>query len=299
MKIFLKYILILAAFSAIGVACRDEDAVRFPELQQGVNARVAVHPENVVLNFLDIDNANLVFDIYSINKNISEVTYSVTFSDAEFPDQEFPTVEIKKVPGSAFSGGKASNITISAIELAEAIGLPGGASYLSGGDNFTFFTSVKLSDGRVMDASNSAPSISEGNNPSFTTTFKLYVSCPFKIAEAIGTYSIKTDPGEWATSSGHQIEVVEGANPNQVILKDALGYPQKFDMVIDVSEAGLATVEKQKIFDYNFWVPNSYGVGSGAGEGFFFSCSGLITLNLTLTVDAGSFGGYPFEFQKN
>jgi hypothetical protein len=301
MKILLRYTLILAASVFLTIACRDEDAVRFPELQSGINARLVVHPDKLVLNFLEIDNAAVVFDIYSQNKDIDEITYTVTFTDAGVPTQKFPTVEIKKVPGSAFVNGKASDITITATELATAFNLPGGAAYLSGGDNFTFFTSAKLKDGRVFTAANSATSISTGTNSSFTTTFKLFVSCPFVTDDAVGTYTLVTDPGEWATEADHQVEIIAGPGANQVTLKDALGYPQAFDMIVDVDPAtGVATVAKQKTFDFDFWDPASgYGIGSTAGGGFFFSCSGFLTVDLTWTVSAGSFGNYKLEYQKN
>lgn len=300
MKNILKYICVLTLSLLVTVSCRDEDKVRFPDFETGVNARVSVHPENLVLNFLDIANASLVFDIHSVNNDIDEITYTGTYTDASFPTQKFPTVEILKVPGSSFVNGVAANLELTAQELAEAFNLPGGADYLGGGDNFTFFASVKLKDGRIFDASNSAPSIAEGTNPSFTTQFKLYVSCPFSVDEAIGTYTIVTDPGEWATEVDHQVEIVAGPEPNQVILKDALGYPQKFDMVVDVDPVtGVATTTKQKTYDYDYWVPNSYGIGSTEGTGFFFSCSGFVTLDLKFTVAAGSWGIFKIEAAKN
>ncbi|MBL0745201.1 hypothetical protein [Chryseolinea lacunae] len=301
MKIFLKYSLLVATTLIFTVSCRDEDKIRMPEIQDGVNARVVVHSDKSVLNFLDITNASMVFDIYSQNSDIKEITYSATFTDATFPTQKFPTVVIKKVAGSAFANGKASDLQVTATELAAAFDLPGGATYLSGGDNFTFFSSVELNDGRIINAANSAPNITTGTNASFTSTFKLFVSCPFVVDEAVGTYTVVTDAGEWATAPGHEAEIVAGPGANQITVKNALGYPQEFDMIVDINPGtGAATVAKQVTWDADFWFPaDGYGLGSTAGSGFFFSCSGFLTLDLGFTVAAGSFGTFKVEWQKN
>lgn len=301
MKKILKYSSIIASLFILTISCRDEEAVRFPDLQSGVNARVVVHSDKLVMNLLDINNASTAFDIYSQNSDIKEITYRATFTDADFPTQKFPTVEVKKVPGSAFESGKVSNVTLTASELATALNLPGGAAYLSGGDFFTFFTSVELTDGRVFNSSNSAPSINSGTNPSFTTTWKLYVSCPFSVAEAVGSYTLVADPWGLATVADHQVEIVAGTKENQVIIKDAFGYAQKMDMIVNVDPVtGVATVDKQVTWDYDFWDPGpGYGLGSTEGSGFFFSCSGTLNLNLKPSVSAGSWSAQKIGYQKN
>jgi hypothetical protein len=300
MKLFLKYTFLVAFGLFAAAACRDDDKVRFPDLQSGVNARVVVNPNTVVFNFLDIDNANLKFDVYSENKDIKEITYTATYVDATFPNQKYPTVVVKKIPGSAIQNGKISDVTLTANELSDAFDLPGSGKYLGGGDSFTFFASVELNDGRVFNASNSAPNIATGAAASFTTTFKLFVSCPFSADEAAGTYKVTADPGEWAkgapaASAYPNFEVVAGPKANQVTLKNLLNFDEKYDVVVDVDPAtGVATVAKQTAWSGTYWGFND-AKGYIAGSGFFFSCSGFMTVNLAWSTDTQSGGNWKIE----
>lgn len=295
-KNIFKYIILIAFMFVATVSCRDEDAVRLPDLQQGVNARVILDENSTILNLLDLPNAQLLFDVYSKNNNIQEIVYTATYVDASFPDQEFAPVDVITVPGSAFANGKATGLKMTAAQLAEAFELPGGLSYLDGGDHFHFTATVALTDGRTFDASNSAPSITEGTNAAFTAKWDLYVACPFKIDEAIGTYKITiglTDAS--ATGFNGIVEVVKGDNDSQVILKNLFGYPEKWDVVVDVDQAtGIATIDSQEAWDSGA----TYGIGSVNADGFFFSCTGTLNLNAEYTVDAGSFGVYPLQLMK-
>jgi len=177
MKNILRYnfilALILAAFS-----CRDEELVRFPDVATGVNARLVLYPERSFIDFSNLSAASIAFDVYSINTDIEEIVYTATYVDASSPDVTFPPVEAIKVPASAFVNGKATDVSISATELATLLGLPGGTDYFEGGDVVTFTASAKLTDGRVFDGNNAAPSITGGAAASFTTLFTVFVGCP-------------------------------------------------------------------------------------------------------------------------
>jgi hypothetical protein len=297
MKIFFKYTLALALTLLIAASCRDEDAVRFPELQSGVNARVVIDANNSFFSLGDISSAFIGVEIYSKNTDIVKIDYIGTFTDVSEGTKVTGKTAFT-VPGSAFSNGKAV-LQIKASDLAAAFGLPGGATDLGGGDSFSLAPYVTLSDGRVVSPENSAPSIQGGTNGSFTAEVILPVACAsFEAAEVPGTYAITADPGEWATSPTHQTTIVAGPGANQFTLKDALGYPQAFDMVFTVDPAnGNVTVAKQTTFDSDYW-GLGYGLGSSAGTGKIYSCGGFLTLTLVWTVDAGSFGTYKLDFQK-
>jgi len=170
------------------VACRDEDAIRFPDLKTGVNARVSIYADRSYINLSDLNSSSIAFDIYSVNTDIEEVVYTATYTDADSASAIFPTVVAFTISGSEFISGKAAELEISASELANKFGLPGGLSYFEGNDNITFNASVKLKDGRTYDASNSAPSISGGTNASFTTAFTVYAGCPSDQEAIVGTY---------------------------------------------------------------------------------------------------------------
>jgi hypothetical protein len=186
----LKYISMIALIFLAAAACRDEDAVRFPDFKTGINARVFLYPERSFVNFADLANASVAFDIYSVNSDIDEITYTATFVDASDPTAVFDPAPAVIVPGSAFVNGKATEVEITAAELATALGLPGGTAYFEGGDRITFTASAKLKDGRVIDANNSAPSITTGGAASFTTQFVVFVGCPSPVNDITGvTYT--------------------------------------------------------------------------------------------------------------
>jgi hypothetical protein len=296
MKIF-KYTIALALTLLVAASCRDEDAVRFPELQNGVNARVIVDANNSFFSLGDIDNTFIHIDIYSVNTDIEEIAYVGTFTDvSEGTKVTGKTAFV--VPGSAFSNGKAS-IDVKATDIATAFGLTGGADALGGGDSFTLSPEATLKDGRVITPENSAVSIQGGTNASFTAQVIFPVACPsFEASDVPGTYGISADPGEFATSPAHQAVIVAGPGANQFTLQDALGYPQEFDLIFTVDPAtGNVTTAKQVTWDSDFWGLGT-GLGSTAGTGKLYSCAGYLTLTLGFTVDAGSYGTYKVDFQK-
>lgn len=297
MKKFLKYIFIGLTLSLSAISCRDEEAVRFPELQSGANARVAIDPEYAFFNGGDIENTYVQFDVYTQNNDIEEFIYTATYNDVSSTDMYSP-VEILRIPGSQIQNGQVSDVQVSAAELAAAFELPGGASYLNGGDNFIVSQSVRLTDGRVISAENSAPSITGGNNASFTSQFVLAVACAsFDVTEAVGSYSIVRDDIEVALD--FDLQVIAGPGENQVTLVDLFGHPQQFNVVLTVDpETSAATVAKQQAWDSGqFALP--YGIASVEGSGTFFSCAGFLTLSLEHTVALGSFGNYTLELVKN
>lgn len=300
MKKILKYSIITTALAVAAFACRDSEEVRFPDLQEGVNARVVLYPERSFLNFANLSAASIAFDIYSIS-NIDQIEYKGTYLDASQPQKVYAPITLITVPGSAFVSGKATEIKITAAEIAAAFNLPGGVAYLDGGDSFTFTAIAKLKDGRVFTATNSAPSITQGTNASFTSAFTVFVACPFVVSDAVGTYSVTRDDFETLLDPNHQVEVVAGPGPNQVTLKDLFGHPEKYDVIVDVDPAkGDATVAKQPA-----WHCANFGCAFGVGSvettlpGTFFSCTGFLTINLKHTVAAGSFGSFRLELTKN
>lgn len=190
MKNIAKYTVIIAMSLLVAVACRDEDAVRFPDLLSAVNARLVLDPDKSYINFADLSNASVGFDVYSVNTDIEELIYTAKYVDASNPTQDFPAVEAIVIPGSAFVNGKVMGAGITATELATKLGLPGGTAYFEGGDQVTFTASAKLTDGRVIDGADAGPSISGGSNASFTTKFTVFVGCPSPVADITGkTYT--------------------------------------------------------------------------------------------------------------
>jgi hypothetical protein len=205
MKNILNYIAILSLI--IAVSCRDEEHVRFPDVSSGVNARAILYPERSFINFSDLANASIAFDIYSENTDLEEIVYSATFVEASSPGTVFPTVEAITVPGSSFVNGKATELEITADQLAALFNLPGGTDYFEGGDKVTFTAVATLTDGRTFSAANSAPSITGGAFPSFTTQIDVFVGCPSVQAAIAGEYWSIMEYNDAAEPIGDTVDV--------------------------------------------------------------------------------------------
>lgn len=207
MKNIIRYTLIISAFAVVGISCKDEDAIRFPDFEPGVTGRVVLYPDKSYVNLDDLTGASVAFDIYTENTNLQQIEYTATFIDADSAETDFNTVTAITVPASAFSGGKATNIEITAVQLAELFGLPGGVSYLEGGDSFIFSATATLTDGRTFSSANSAPSIAQGSAASFTTEFTVYVGCPSPKEAIEGTYVSTMEYNNFGIGVGAEVEV--------------------------------------------------------------------------------------------
>jgi len=226
MNTIIRYSTILAVSILMMVACRDEDKVRFPDMKTGVNARVSLYADRSYVNLDNLSNASIAFDIYSINTDLEEIVYTATFTDADSATAIFPQITAFTVPASQFVSGKVTELNISATELADKFGLPGGVAYLEGGDNVTFNASVKLKDGRVFDASNSAPSITGGTNSSFTTQFTVFVGCPSPQDKIVGEYYSVMVYNNFGIPVGDTVEVevtFKGPEPFRYEVTDFTG----------------------------------------------------------------------------
>ncbi|HTE29730.1 MAG TPA: hypothetical protein VK666_05105 [Chryseolinea sp.] len=258
MKNILRYTLLLLI--TVAISCRDEDAVRFPDINTGVNARLILYPERSFINFANLSAASIAFDVYSVNDDIDEIVYTATYVDANDPETVHPPVEAIHVPGSAFVNGKATNVEITAAQLATALGLPGGINDFEGGDNITFTAKAVLNDGRTFDATNSAPSITTGAFASFTPFFTVFVGCPSPVADITSkTY----------TATIH--------------LEDSNGGPP-FDLVDESTRTGVTITfvgpepfrYRVSSHDAGWWAIPDVGDTEGGPADFFDICSTIV-----------------------
>lgn len=157
-KFYLLTLLVVGVFS-----CKDEDAIRMPDLIEGANMRIVLDANKRALNLASIATSTVEFDAYSINTNLQKVELIgdyITKTD---------TVENKvlyTMQPSAFVNGKARGV-ISSTDVVKAFNLAG-ISSMKVGDKIELETHVTLTDGRVVNPANSAPSIVQGINASFT-----------------------------------------------------------------------------------------------------------------------------------
>jgi hypothetical protein len=188
MKRYFSYSLfvLVALFT---LSCRDEDAIRMPQLQEGVNMRVVVDPEKSFLNFQNLGTASFEFDVYSQNRNLQTVEFRGSYYDNS-EDATSDTVLLATLTQSNFTNGKA-RVSLTPAQIAAAFNLPGGVNGLATEDIINLITYVTLNDGRTFNYKNVAPSIIVNpDNASFTSFFNTFVGCPSNIRT--GTYTTIT-----------------------------------------------------------------------------------------------------------
>jgi hypothetical protein len=294
-----KSVLILSLIALF--ACESDYKIGYDESIAGFNLRMV--PEATLFDIAQGD-PSLNFKIYSDSRDIDQVTIEVElfqFAAGTTTDKGV----LLSIDGSELkSEGQLYELTLS--DYAAAVGLT--LAEVGSGDMFTVYNRVEMADGRVypdtlelngdefVNVENSFFTVA--NSTSFTTTLSFPVICPFIAAEAAGTYTVTRDDFETYLDPGYEPQAVAGPGPNQVTFINLFGHPEGYDIVVDVDpNTSEATVAKQEAWNCaNFGCP--YGVGSVEGTGFFFSCTGFITLDLEHTVAAGSFGSYKLELQR-
>jgi len=201
MKNILLKFLPVALFFGIVLSCKQEDN-KPAGILYGVNARIIfAYPDNTYINFADLNNAAVKFDLYSQSPDIAKIEYSAKYSNFAAGTTTAAAV-VLTVQGSQIVGGKALGLTIKATDIATALAIPGGVAGLSGGDSFTFTTKAFLTDGRTFDASNLAPSIGASATSSFTSAFAAFVGCPSNQTAIAGTYTAYDDYNDGGEPTG-------------------------------------------------------------------------------------------------
>jgi hypothetical protein len=196
-------ILFILSASLILSGCRDEEVVRFPEFQDGVNLRISVDPAFSFLNADDLAGAKVQFSLYSENDDLQEVELSMVYYNFS-QDSTYPATVWKTYGQGDFSDGAILNEVITAQSIASLYGID--QSLIGGGDRIDIANQTTLTDGRVFpsatlpdtrfEAINISPSI-QGSPASgaFSTGFTAFVACPISQSFATGTYLLEQVSG--------------------------------------------------------------------------------------------------------
>jgi hypothetical protein len=291
----------ILAFGCLSISCEEQEKFGLEQSEKAFNLRLA--PDK---NSFDISagDPEINFTIYTDTKTIDHVEIYVDLLKFG-SDGPTPRALLKEIPGNTL--GTSTSVTLKLSDFVGAVGLT--LDDLGGGDLFNIYNEVTLSDGRVypdtlelgddkfVNVEN--PFFTAAGTTSFTATLAFPVLCPFVTADAIGTYTVTRDDFEILFDPAHQPEVIAGPGPNQVTLVDIFGHPPGFDVIVDVNPAtDVATVQSQE-----GWDSGNYGLPFGnilvEGGGFYFSCTGFLTLDLAHNLaDGRSYGTYRIEFTK-
>jgi hypothetical protein len=298
------YTVFAVVLSMVIFSCEEQGKLGIDESDKAFNLRFA--PDK---NSFDISagDPEINFTIYSDTRTIDHVEILVDFLKFG-SDGPTPIRLLKEIPGSTLGTAPSINVPIKLSEFVGAVGFS--LEDLGGGDIFNIYNKVVMSDGRVYPdtldfdgeefANVENAFFTAAGTTSFTSTLTLPVLCPFIIDDAVGTYSVTRDDLEVLWDPAHTPEVIAGPGPNQVTIVDMLGHPQGYDVIVDVNPTtDVATVRAQKAWDSaNFDLP--FGEILVEGTGFYFSCTGFLTLDLDHNLEDGrSFGTFRIEFTKN
>jgi hypothetical protein len=186
---------------------------------------------------------------------------------------------VKSVPYT----GAGTQLSLTGAELATAFGVAPGD--LSPGDAYTFYTRTVTTSGLSFDVNTTGDNGGGGlvTGPYYNAAFAFtaYVVCPYT-GSAAGTYEVVRDDWEdWLP--GDVVTVTDGPGSNQINLSAVWPNPAYGDIVnpliVDIDPAsGTATVPSVEFGHYS----NSY---TTEGTGYVFSCTGVITLSLTISGD--------------
>ena len=217
----------------------------------------------------------------------------------------------KKVKTVTFAGAN-TKLSVNGAELAAAYGLP--VSSFSPGTTYTFYNRLITKSGRKFDVTNTGNNngsgLITGNNYNSAFSFQAAIVCPF-VAPMAGTYKVITD--EWADwSADDLVQVTDGPGANQLNLSQV--YPGAYGtnsatstpLVINVDPpTGAATLTSGVTWGH--YVYTSGGTNydylattlSGSG-GFVFSCTGVITVTIHISLSAGygDQGNFKLTLQK-
>lgn len=195
----------------------------------------------------------------------------------------------KKIKEVTNSGGS-YKLEVSGTEISTALG-----ETPAPGTQYTLYNQIVTKDGRTFDVANTGADFAGLPAYNMAMTWKATCVCPFIASAATGTYRITADT--WDGAVGETSAVT--ATASSATLTYAFPYaepPGVNPLVLTVTAAtGGVTVARQTYGSYGTGFENFRAEGSG----FFFSCTGSITLSLTHTLPSGTnYGTYPLRMIK-
>jgi hypothetical protein len=186
-KIFKYSPIIIALPLLLLVSCKDDDAIRVPELEDGATFRIQVEPEFSFFNFAEIASAKLVMNLFTVNDNIEKseiyMEYFNLGNDSTYSRRLWRTIN----PNEFDDEGAIYDVEFTSQDLSSLFNID--IADITGGDRLDVFNFTYLTDGRVFpdtvfmnedvtivninqDLQNSAAT------NSFSIGFTAYVACP-------------------------------------------------------------------------------------------------------------------------
>lgn len=294
MKNLIKLVL-LVVLTASFTACEDPDKNPFEidgvdgPFGSFVRFDITTSP---VLDVTDIANTQFGGTISTPSNNVASYELKVRRVSGGTASDFQTLVIITSFP---------SEFRATAANISTALGLE--ISDLLPGDRFDFEGISTGLDGSITTFDDLSTDL--GGNPGQAQgyRFNTFISCPFVQADAIGTYLITNDSG-FGLNGITQFEVIAGSTSGKIIMVNPFGGTEAFNIVIDVTPFGIATVAEQFAFDTLEQCCAGFEDTRVRGTGFVFSCAGAITLRFDTSITQigtggqFTFGGITFTASK-
>ncbi len=219
-KITQHSIALVIVILGLVVSCKDfEPAIPYENLKFGAYMRtIAIEPPGT-FNLFDLANSRFTITVEYVDGaggNLLD-SYDI-YGKKRRGTSETAEAFIKSIPRSAFSpdpgtGYLRATFSITYNEVKAAIGFDD--SDVEGGDSFDFRADLRLTDGRVYNASNTGTDITGGaffRSPFF---YRVNVVCPV-IYNLVGTWST-TASGDFGDGSGGSAATYTGLTATVVI----------------------------------------------------------------------------------
>jgi len=267
------------------VGCTDESKDPLPQLEKGAFIRFANSQPSAT--FEDPQLIEFSDQIYDPNNNVIEyklalravISGTTLIAENFITETSFPTT-----------------ISFNSQSLADALGID--VSEIRFGDVFEFTATATRNDGVVfygeapsLDPDNLTVGLGNTENnllaiAGYTNAMKFgtIIACTFVQADMVGTYTIINDSG-YSISGATTFEVIAGPLPSQIILVNPFGSSQNYEVLVDVNDFGIATIDpKQNVFLTEEYCCAGYSPTSIATNpaltSLALSCIGYIELNV-------------------
>jgi hypothetical protein len=277
---------IIIAFLGIGLFCLLMNSCRKNDISGDSKDLILgsyVTLDSTINTNLNISDPASVVSI-KIAKTVGSPVASINIYAATGAAEDTTTwVLIKNV---AYSDGVV--LTVTTTELATAFG----STPLAAGNQYVIQNQVVTKDGRKFSVWNTPDTYNSFPAYHMALTWTATAVCAFNQSDAVGTYKVVSDKNWQDFSPGDLITVSAGPDANSISFlaypSPAAGGTNRQPWIVEVNPVtDVATMATQYVGDY----PGAPGSNASA-KGLVFSCTGYITLTVTIT-----YGGTPYTGQ--
>jgi len=281
MKKIHSFIFLIAVLAGLQ-SCQKREVVLGDFESLGVGSYLQlVSTQKIILDYSKINTETVGITVQQYGSDIDSVTVYVTAGSATLNKALW-----KKAKAFAYTAGSNLQITVSASDIANALGIT--PADLVPGSLYSMYNQVKTKDGKTYDASNTTGALSSNPNYKASSIWSANVVCPFDPTNFVGDFEVTEDTWE-DFGVGDVVSVVAAgadsiqlaAYPNPLLGPSVVRNPNGIVVKINPTN-GVATVTNQTYGTYGgLFGLSSVAVTTSGSANFVFSCVGTIDLRMT------------------